>query len=181
MNREDGLKLLESKLRNKNLIKHSLAVEACMKILARKFGQNEEMWGLAGLLHDLDYEDTKDDFANHGFITAEILQKEGIDGRIIEAIKAHPGHIERNTLIAKALYSVDPLTGLIVAAGLMHPDKKLEFLSAEFILNRFKEKSFSRGANREQIKSCQDFGLSLEDFIEICLKAMKEISNVLGL
>ncbi len=181
MNRDEGLNLIKSKLKNKNLIKHSLAVEACMMRLAKKFGQNEEMWGIAGLLHDLDYEETKDDFAKHGYVTAEILEKEGMDNRIIEAIKAHPGHIERNTLIAKALYSVDPLTGLIVAAGLMHPDKKLESLNTEFIFNRFKEKSFSRGANREQIKSCQEFGLSIEDFVGICLKAMQEISSVLGL
>ena len=83
--------------------------------------------------------------------------------------------------MAKALYSVDPLTGLIVAAGLMHPEKRLGALGTEFIINRFKEKSFSRGANRQQINTCHEFGLSLEDFITICLKAMKEISSELGL
>jgi hypothetical protein len=181
MGREEGLKLLQSKLSNKNLIKHSLAVEACMNRLAKRFGENEEMWGMVGLLHDLDYEDTKDDFSRHGFVTAEILQKQGVDNRITEAIKAHPGHIARETLIAKALYSVDPLTGLIVAACLMHPEKKLSVLNTEFILNRFKEKSFSRGANREQIKACQEFGLSLDDFITLCLEAMKEKSAELGL
>ena len=181
MNREEGLKLLELKLRNKNLINHSLAVETCMNRLAKRFGQNTEMWGLAGLLHDLDYEDTKDDFSRHGFVTAEILGKEGIDSRIIDAIKAHPGHIGRETLVVKALYSVDPLTGMIVAACLMHPEKKLGVLNTEFILNRLKEKSFARGANREQIKACQEFGLSLEDFITLCLEAMKEISAELGL
>ena len=152
-----------------------------MKTLAKRFGQNAQMWGLAGLLHDLDYEDTKDDFSKHGFVTAEILQKEGIDGRIIEAIKAHPGHIERTTLMAKALYSVDPLTGLIVAACLMHPDKKLDALNTECVLNRFKEKSFARGANREQIKTCQELGMSLENFIAVCLETMKEISGDLEL
>lgn len=181
MTREEGLKLLELRLRNKNLIKHSLAVEVCMKRLAKRFGQNAQMWGLAGLLHDLDYEDTKDNFPKHGFVTAEILKKEGVDRQIIEAIKAHPGHIERETLMAKALYAVDPLTGLIVAACLMHPEKKLEALNTEFVLNRFREKGFARGANREQIKACQEFGLSLEDFITICLEAMKEMSGELGL
>ncbi len=181
MNREEELKLLKSKIKNINLIKHSLAVEACMKKLAENFKEDSEMWGLAGFLHDLDYEDTKDDFSKHGFITAEILQKEGVDERIVEAIKAHPGHIERRTLMAKALYSVDPLTGLIVAASLMHPEKKLKALNTEFILNRFKEKSFARGANREQIKTCEELGLSLENFITLCLEAMKEISSDLGL
>ena len=181
MNREEALKLLELKLKNKNLIKHSLVVEACMKRLAEKFGEDIATWGLTGLLHDLDYEDTKDDFSKHGFVTAEILEKKGVNSQIIEAIKAHPGHIERKTLMAKVLYSVDPLTGLIVAACLMHPEKKLKALSKEFILNRFKEKSFARGANRQQIRACQEFGLSLEDFITMCLAAMKEISEKLEL
>jgi len=181
MKREDGLKLLESRLKNKNLIKHSLAVEACMRRMAKEFGEDIKAWGLAGLLHDLDYEDTKDDFSRHGFVTAEILEKEGIDSQILESIKAHPGHIERNILMAKALYSTDPLTGLIVAACLMHPEKKLKALNTEFVLNRFRERSFARGANRQQIKTCEEFGLSLEDFVAKCLEAMKEISGDLGL
>jgi len=181
MSREEGLKLLELKLKNKNLIKHSLAVEACMKRLAKEFREDADTWGLTGLLHDLDYEDTKDDFSKHGFVTAEILEKESVDSQIIEAIKAHPGHIARKTLMSKVLYSVDPLTGLIVAACLMHPEKKLEALTSEFVLNRFKEKSFARGANRQQIKMCQEFGLSLENFITLCLEAMKGISSDLGL
>ncbi len=181
MNRLEALEYLKAKLKNGNLIKHSLAVEACMKRLAERFGQNAEIWGLAGLLHDLDYEDTKDNFSRHGFVTAEILQKEGVEDRIIEAIKAHPGHIERETLMAKALYAVDSLTGLIVAGCLMHPEKKLKAVNTEFILHRFNEKSFARGANREQIKTCQECGLSLEDFVTVCLEAMREISGVLGL
>ncbi len=181
MERQEALDLVKLKLDNKNLTKHSLAVEACMRELAQKFGENQNAWGLAGLLHDLDYEETKDDFSKHGFITAEILEGKGVNEEIIEAIKAHPGHIERKTKMAKALYAVDPLTGLIVAAALMHPQKKLEAVNTEFILNRFKEKSFARGANREQIKSCMELGLSLEEFITISLEAMCKISNEIGL
>jgi putative nucleotidyltransferase with HDIG domain len=181
MDRLEALEYLKSKLKNKNLIKHSLAVEACMKRLAKESGEDIEAWGLAGLLHDLDYEDTKDDFSRHGFVTAEILEKKGVDTQILEAIKAHPGHIDRETLMAKALYAVDPLTGLIVAACLMHPEKKLSALSTEFILNRFKEKGFARGANREQIKTCQELGVSLENFIALCLDAMKKINGDLEL
>ena len=181
MFRKEALKLLEERLKSKNLIKHSLAVEACMRRLAKEFGEDPDLWGLAGLLHDLDYEDTKDDFCRHGFVTAEILKERGVDKEAIEAIKSHPGHIERETKMAKALYAVDPLTGLIVASALMHPEKKLEALNVQFVLNRFKEKSFARGANREQIKSCRELGLSLEKFIDISLKAMGEISRELGL
>ncbi|MBN1522052.1 MAG: HDIG domain-containing protein [Candidatus Aureabacteria bacterium] len=181
MKRADAFKLLELKLKNKNLIKHSLAVEACMKRLAKKFDEDTEMWGLAGLLHDLDYEDTKDDFSRHGFVTADMLEEQDVDDQVIDAIKAHPGHTERKTVMAKALFAVDPLTGLIVAACLMHPEKKLDALNREFVLKRFKEKSFARGVSREQIRACLDIGLLLEDFVDVCLEAMKEISNDLGM
>lgn len=181
MEREKALDILKSRLKNKNLYKHSLAVEICMKHLAQVLGEDEDKWALTGLLHDLDYEDTKDTFSRHGLLTAEILEREGLDPEIINAIKAHPGHVERDSLLAKALYAVDPLTGLIVAAALMHPKKRLEYVDTGFVLNRFKEKSFARGANREQIKTCEEFGFSLDKFIDICLKAMKEISKDLEL
>ncbi|MCD6583515.1 MAG: HDIG domain-containing protein [Candidatus Omnitrophica bacterium] len=181
MQREEALDLVRKKLKNKNLVKHCLAVEACMRKLAQEFGENQDLWGLAGLLHDLDYEDTKDDFSQHGFITAEILKEQGINEEVIEAIKSHPGHIERKTKMAKALYAVDPLTGLIVASALMHPEKSLRALDVKFVLNRFKEKSFARGANREQIRSSQELGITLSEFISICLEAMKGISEELGL
>ena len=181
MEREDALKLIESKIKNKNLIRHMLAVEVCMRKLAKIFGEDIEKWGLAGLLHDVDYEETKEDFSRHGIVAEELLKREGVSPDIIEAIKAHPGHILRKSKIAKALYAVDALTGLIVASALMHPERSLEALDVKFVLNRFKEKSFARGADREQIKSCQELGLELEEFVRICLEAMKEIHNDLGL
>jgi len=111
------------------------------------------------------------------------LKDDNLPEDVIEAIKAHNEihQLPRETLLAKALYAVDPLTGLIVAAALIHPEKKLAPLDVNFILNRFKEKSFARGANREQIKTCEEFGLSLEEFINIGLEAMKSISDELGL
>ncbi len=181
MTREEAFKLVEERLKNKNLIKHSLAVEACMEKLAEKFGEDKFRWALAGLLHDLDYEQTKDNFPRHGFVTAEILEDYHVEEDIIDAIISHPGWRQRSSLMAKALYAVDPLTGLIVASALMHPDKKLKSLDVKFVLNRFKEKRFARGASREQIKSCQELGLSLEEFIEVCLEAMQQISTSLGL
>ena len=181
MQREEALDLVKGRLKNKNLVKHCLAVEACMRKMAQEFGENQDLWGLAGLLHDLDYEETKNDFSQHGFVTAKILKERGINEEVIEAIKSHPGHIERKTKMAKALYAVDPLTGLIVASALMHPEKSLRALGVKFVLNRFKEKSFARGANREQIRSSQELGITLSEFISICLEAMKGISEELGL
>jgi len=183
MNRDEALKLVEEKIKNRNLIKHSLAVEACMRALAEYFVENEEKWALAGLLHDIDYEETKDDPNFHSIKGAEFLEKLGLEKEITEAVKTHNEihGILPETKMAKALYCLDPLTGLIVAATLVLPSKKLKDLTVQNILNRFKEKSFARGAKREIILKCSEINLDLEKFVEICLKAMQKISKELGL
>ncbi len=181
MQRNEAVVLLKEAISNKNLRKHSFAVEACMSKLAKKFNENEELWAQAGLLHDLDYDQTKDNFPQHGLVTAAILEEKQVAPEIIEAIKAHPGHFPRQSLMAKALYAVDPLSGLIVGAALMHPSKKLAGVDVQFVRNRFKEKHFAKGANRQQIKACSELGMTLEDFTQICLEAMQGISRELGL
>lgn len=181
MDREEALRLVKEKVKTKNLVKHMLAAEACMRHLARKLGGDEDLWGLAGLLHDLDYEFTKEDPERHGLMSADMLKDSDLPEDVIGAIKAHAGHAERYTTMAKVLYAVDPLTGLIVAATLMHPQRSLEAVDTRFVLNRFKEKSFARGANRDQIRSCEELGLPLEEFISLCLEAMKGIREELGL
>lgn len=181
MDRAEALQLVKSRVKNKNLVKHMLATEAVMRRLARHFGEDENLWGLTGLLHDLDYDQTVDDFPRHGLMTAEILAELDVDSRIIDAIKAHPGHREAKTKLDKALYAVDPLTGLIVAATLMHPSRRLREVDTQFVLNRFKEKRFAAGANREQIKSCESLGLSLAFFVQLALEGMQAIDEELGL
>lgn len=181
MKREQALNLLKGKLKNKNLFKHCLATESCLKELAHHFGEDEETWGIAGLLHDIDYEETQNDPAHHGLIGAEILEKEGLPPDIIYAIKVHAGHLTPKSKLDWALFATDPLTGLIVASALMHPDKKLLSLDTDFVLRRFKEKRFAAGANREQILTCKNLGLELEQFIDICLKGMQKISVDLNL
>jgi putative nucleotidyltransferase with HDIG domain len=175
------MELMHSQVSNKNLRKHMLATEAVMKTLAGHFKENEEMWGLAGLLHDLDYDQTVNDFPKHGLISAEILEKKDIPEEVIYAIKSHPGHFPRKSRLDKALYAVDPITGLIVAAALMHPTKQLKNVDVDFIMRRFNEKRFAAGADRDQIRSCEEVGLSLNDFIELSLKAMQGIDTELGL
>ena len=183
MIREEAFKLVQEKIKNQNLIKHSLAVEACMKGLARNFKEDEEKWGVSGLLHDIDYEETKDDPNLHSVKGAEFLEKTGIDKEICQAVKTHnEAHgIIPETKLAKSLYCVDPLTGLIVAATLVLPSKKIKDLTVENVLNRFGEKSFARGAKREIILKCSEINLSLEEFVKICLESMKLINNQLGL
>jgi len=187
MEREKALNLLKENLKNENLIKHCLAVEAAMKELAKYFQKSEEeqeRWGICGLLHDIDYEKTKRDAQLHSKIGSKMLKDLGFDEEICQAVLTHneAHNIEPQSLMAKGLYCVDPLTGLIVAATLVLPSKKLADLKVENVLKRFKEKAFARGANREIIAKCQELlNLKLEDFIGIVLSAMQNISDQLGL
>jgi len=180
LKREEALELLKTHLSNKNLINHCLACEAIMRRLARHFGQDEETWGLAGLLHDLDYDYTKDKPEEHGLRSVEILG-DSVSQEIKDAILAHCEKKVPETLMEKALYAVDPTSGFIVAAALIRPEKKLAFVDVPFLLNRFKEKGFAKGANRDQMKSCENIGLTLEEFYSLALEAMKEISEQIGL
>jgi putative nucleotidyltransferase with HDIG domain len=182
MRREEALRLINQYIKNENLKKHLLAVEACMKAVAKYFNEDEEKWGLCGLLHDLDYEETNRQPEKHGILTVEILKKENFaDQEVLNGILAHCEKKIPENKLEKSIYAIDPLTGLIIAACLMHPDKKLKSLDVGFVLRRFKEKKFAAGANREQIKKCEELGLSLENFVEICLKAMQAIDKELGL
>ncbi len=181
MNRDEARALVKKQVQNRNLQKHMLAAEAVMKDLAKKYDEDETLWGLAGLLHDLDYTQTADDFEKHGFVTAELLSGYDIDERILHAIQSHPGHLPRESKMDKALYAVDPVTGLIVAATLMHPSKKIQNVDAAFLERRFGEKRFAAGADRDQIRSCETLGMTLPEFLEISLKAMQRIHVDLGL
>lgn len=183
MNRSEAEQILRSRLPNVNLFKHCLAVEAVMRGLARHFGENEDDWGMAGLLHDIDYEETKDDPDRHSLLSGEIVRGMGFSDEIVDAVKAHNERhgLPRDTRMAKALYACDPLTGLIVAAALVHPAKKLSAIDTDFIMHRYKEKSFARGANRRVIESCSELGLILQEFVTIGLEAMQGISHNLGL
>ena len=155
-----------------------------MRALAEYFDEDKEKWGITGLLHDIDYEDTKSEPAKHSLVGADMLYKMGVDKEIVEAVKTHNEihEIPPQSKMAKAIYCVDPLTGLIVAATLVLPSKKIADLAPENVLNRFKEKGFAAGANREIIGKCHELlDLPLEDFIKICLEAMQKINHELGL
>ena len=208
MTREEALKLLKENLSNQKpklpcngsegedegkprrgqtsspLIKHCLAVEAIMRALSQHFDEDEEKWALTGLLHDIDYDKVKDDLSQHSLLGSKVLEDLGIDKDICQAVKVHnEAHgIPPQTLMEKALFVTDPLTGLIVAATLVLPSKKLVDLTTENVLNRFKEKAFARGANREIIKKCEELlGLKLEEFVKIGLLAMQKIGAQLAL
>ena len=183
MTREEILNSIETNVEDPNLIKHMLATEAIMRALAERFGENEEEWGFTGLLHDIDVELTENEPSSHGKLGADIARELGASEAMCHAILCHnEAHgILCNTRLDKALFCTDPLTGLITAAALVRPDKKLAGLTVESLMKHFKQKRFAAGAKREHIALCQEIGIELEHFLSLGLKAMKGIASELGL
>ncbi len=183
MTREEALDSVKANVDNVNLVKHMLVTEAIMRALARRSGEDEEEWGLTGLLHDIDAELTENDMSTHSKLGADLVRELGASEEMAHAILCHnEAHgIPRETNLDKALFCADPLTGLIVAATLVRPDKTMAGLEATSVRKRFKEKSFAAGANREQIALCSELGLELDEFIELGLEAMKGVAPGLGL
>ena len=181
MTRAQALELLQQHLKNRNLVKHCLAVEACMRDFAVHFAQDPEPWALAGLLHDLDYEYTVETPEEHTEKTAEMLATYRLADEIVHAIKAHNLRVEPSSKMDLSLLTIDPATGFIIACALMHPDRKLAGLDLPFMKKRFKEKSFAKGASREQMEGCARLGMTLDEFLPLCLGAMQRIAPQLGL
>jgi putative nucleotidyltransferase with HDIG domain len=182
--RDEALALIREHIQNENLLNHSLASEAVLRAMARRLGEDETKWGLAGLLHDLDAE-LEPDLATHTTKTVSILREKGVDEEIIEAIRLHnpeayPGE-ERSTPLQFALAAGETITGLVTAAALVRPDKALGSVKVKSVTKRYKEKAFARGANRETIAECEMVGIPLAECCALSLAAMQEISKDLGL
>jgi len=183
---EEARDLMEREVETDALRKHMLTVSVIMEALAAKQGieedvEEKEKWALVGLLHDLDYERTKDDFERHGLITAEML-----DGKLPEdclgAIKAHNKMtgFEPASMMAKALIAADAVSGLIVPTALMMPSRKLADVRVKSLTKKYKDKSFARTVSRENIMVCEDLGLERSEFFTLALDALQPISDELG-
>ncbi len=184
MDRDKLFEELKKRVKDEHLIKHMLATEAVMRAVAKRLGEDEEKWGIAGLLHDIDYEVTKEDPDKHSLIGADWLEEMGLPDDIVYAVKVHNERhgLPRLSLLDKALYAVDPLTGFIIAVALVMPDKKLATVKVKSLKKKFKDKSFAAGASREQIRTCEsELNIPLNEFFEISLKAMRDIAEELGL
>lgn len=187
MNYQKAKDLLHEKMLNQNLRRHCYAVEAVMRALARYFKEDEELWGIAGLLHDADYEMTKNDTSKHVITVVSWLKDANVDEKIIQAVHAHGWKFvescpEPQNQMDWSLYCCDELTGLIVAVALVRPDKKLSSVTVESVMNKWKVKAFAAGVNRNQIAMCEEkLDIKLEEFIRIALTAMQGISSDLGL
>lgn len=185
--RQEAYKLLTDHVTNLNLVHHCEAVEAVMRELASYFQEGPEPWGIAGLLHDADWEVTRDKPEEHTLKLAEWLEDFDLgDDRIKEAILAHNhfhnGHQPPQTLFEWALYCCDELTGLIVACALVQPDKKLASVTADSVLRKLNQSGFAAGVNREHIKLCEDkLGIPLDEFVSIAIGAMQGVSETIGL
>lgn len=183
MDRKYAYNMVKENLNNENLLSHSLAVEAVMEELAERLGQDREAWGLAGLLHDIDYSICADAPERHGLHALSMLEGSDIEAGILHAISAHnpATGVELLTLLDRALFAADPITGFITACVLVRPDKKIAGLEVSSLKKKFKDKAFARGADRGQIDTCQSLGLERTEFLQIALDAMKRIADEIGL
>ena len=182
ISRENAFKLLNQHIQNANMIRHCLASEAVMRAIARKLDKDQEEYGLAGLLHDIDVEITNADPFKHGPFAAGML-----DGLLTsEAIDAIVMHnevatgMERTTVFQHALAAGETITGLIMATAMVYPDRKLASVKTKSITKRMKEKAFAASVKRENILECELIGIPIDDFAEMALTAMQEISDELG-
>ncbi len=163
------------------LLAHTRAVEAVMRALAVRLGQNPEKWALAGLLHDIDYEQTAQTPERHGAAGADMLSMIDFDPEIVHAVLSHAQTGEpRTSLLDKALYAADPATGLIMASAFVQPSRKLADVGLSSLIKKFKSKAFAAGANRDQIDTCGEIGFTREDFLQLALDAMQGVAGTLG-
>lgn len=184
LNKERALEILHENIKNKNLRKHHYGVAAAMKRLALELEGDQAVWEIVGLLHDADYEGTKDQMDQHTILLAEILKDEDLDAEIIRCIQSHASEytgVKPSSAMDYALLSCDDLTGLIVATALMNPEK-LAGVNVNSVLKKFKNKSFAASVNREKILKCEEhLDIPLEKFVDLVLDAMKKEAALLGL
>src|SRR3989441_6189529 len=182
MDRSAAWELLCEYTKNENLRRHALAVEACLRAYAKKFGEDDEVWGVLGILHDFDYEIYPNP-PDHPLKGSEILKSKGFPEDLRRAILGHAEYtgVPRDTRLAKALFASDELAGFITACSLVRPDKIMT-LEAKSVRKRMKDKAFARSVSREDItKGADELGVPLDEHITFCIEAMRGISDKLGL
>ena len=183
MEREQALAIVNEFIKNQNLVRHMLAVEAAMGFYAEKFGEDVDLWGVVGLLHDFDWE-IHPTLEKHPQAGAPILRERGVPEEIVRAILSHADHtgVPRESLMEKALYACDEITGLIVAVALVRPSRSLSDLKVKSVKKKWKDKSFAAGANRDEIsEAAEDFGVELWEHVGNVITAMNSIAPDLGL
>jgi putative nucleotidyltransferase with HDIG domain len=183
MNRTEALEIVNEYIKNENLVRHMLAVEAAMRFYAEKYGEDAETWGITGLIHDFDWE-IHPTLEGHPQAGVPILEARGVPDEIIRAVLSHADHtgVPRQTKMEKALSACDEITGLIIAVALVRPSRSLYDLTSSSVKKKWKDRAFAAGANREEIeKSTEDFGVPLWEHVDNVILAMRRIAPELGL
>ena len=183
ISREEAVKLLEDNVKSVNMRKHSYASEAVLRAMAERLGENKNEWGIAGLLHDIDVEITNADSHTHGPY-AEKLLKGIVTDEMLDAIVMHNEVAtgkERTTKFQHALAAGETITGLVTATALIYPDKKIASVKPKSVTKRMKQKAFAASVKRENILECEKIGIPINEFAELSVIAMTEISDILGL
>jgi putative nucleotidyltransferase with HDIG domain len=183
MTREEALAIVREYVKNEGLVRHMLAVEAAMRFYAAKYGEDADLWGVVGLLHDFDWE-IHPTLEEHPAAGAPILRERGVPEAIVRAVLSHADHtgIPRETRMQKALYACDEITGLITAVALVRPSRALSDLEVSSVKKKWKDRAFAAGANREEIaKSAEEFGVELWEHVGNVIVAMRPIAVELGL
>jgi putative nucleotidyltransferase with HDIG domain len=183
MDRSQALSIVKEYVKNQNLINHMLSVEAAMVFYAHKFGEDENLWSLTGLLHDFDWE-IHPTLEQHPMAGEPILRERNVPEAVIRAVLSHADHtgVPRETRMEKALYACDEITGLVTAVALVRPSRSLYDLSASSVKKKWKDKAFAAGANRDEIlQAAEEFGIALWDHTDNVIAAMRQIAPELGL
>jgi putative nucleotidyltransferase with HDIG domain len=184
MNRDDAWTILSEQTTSATLLKHMVAVEAVMRAYARKFGEDEELWGVVGLLHDLDYERHPSQEAGHPFAGVELLRARGVSEPICRAILTHADYsgVARESTMERALYAADELSGFVIAVALVRPSRSLEDVNVSAVRKKMKDKAFARGVHREDIvRGAEELGVPLDEHIAFVIEALRPIAPQLGL
>ncbi len=184
LSRDAAVELLKKHTSQENLYKHAVATEAVMRALAGRMGEEPDHWGIVGLLHDLDYDQTKDSPERHTLVAEPWLREAGLSEEDIRTIQAHNAealNLERRTPIELALTCAETMTGMVIATALVYPDKRIRSVKPKSVIKRMKESHFARSVNRDHIRLCESLGMSLEEFTVLSIEAMSGVSDVLGL
>ena len=181
MERTDAVALCRQKCLKETTVRHLISVEGVMRALARRFGEDEDMWGLTGMFHDLDQDRTDDDAADHARLAAQWLREAGVDDRVINGVLAHAYEEYRTDLMSKAVVHADAVAGLLVAAALVRPDK-VEGMKVFSVKKKLKERAFAPGVNRDEVTGVEaGIGLPLDEFLVVSIEGLRAVAPEIGL
>ncbi|HSL68510.1 MAG TPA: HDIG domain-containing protein [Actinomycetota bacterium] len=181
MDRDAALKLCRKRAEKETTVRHLISVEGVMRALAHRFSEDEDLWALTGLFHDLDQDQTHDDPDRHAYLAAEWLREAGVDERVVNGVLAHAHEQFRTDSMSKAVVNADAVAGLLVAAALVRPEKAVG-MKVSSVKKKLKEKAFAPGVNRDEVTSVEDsIGLPLDEFLAVGIEGLQAVAPEIGL